>query len=556
MMKMVNWYDPGQLLKTALKVAVSTIFGRHADYRLLEALGRGPATIYDYTKREDGQTRDEIWIDYVADTGDGWDSTYAVAYYATRAQLAAQAPDGTEHQTERGQILIFGGDEVYPTPTRKEYEQRLVAPYRTALPFTDPPHPHVFAIPGNHDWYDSLVSFTRLFCSKQWFAGWRTPQNLSYFALRLPHGWWLLGTDVQLGSDIDQPQVEYFQRVAQQMSPGDRVILCNAEPHWISAAVYKDYDESVFNENSLTFLESDKVLGRKISLFIAGDLHHYRRHEAADGTHKITAGGGGAFLHPTHGPDVSSLPGGYVLKKSFPDIATSIKLCRRNLLFPILNPRFGILTGFFYLLTAWSAMTNVGVFGIHQFILAVAAAINGALNKPLAVFWGLAVLFGFILFTDTHSKLYRWIMGPIHGMTHVIATFFIGWFATYYGVTVLGLPFRSTRQLLLAGIIIFPAGWIIGSFILRIYLWASLNLFARHGNEAFSSLAIPDWKNFLRLRIDAGGDLTIYPIGIRRVPRKWRHRPAGAGGPAQEPHDRHATAPELIEPPIIIQTHR
>src|SRR5437660_7388591 len=31
--EMVGWYDPGQLVRTAIDVGVSTIFGRNADYR-------------------------------------------------------------------------------------------------------------------------------------------------------------------------------------------------------------------------------------------------------------------------------------------------------------------------------------------------------------------------------------------------------------------------------------------------------------------------------------------------------------------------------------------
>jgi hypothetical protein len=85
-----------------------------------------------------------------------------------------------------------------------------------------------------------------------------------------------------------------------------------------------------------------------------------------------------------------------------------------------------------------------------------------------------------------------------------------------------------------------------------IYLLLSLNFFGRHGNEAFSSLAVEDWKNFLRLHINENGDLTIYPIGIRRVPRKWKCRTEGTG-PELVSDDPRATAPELIEMPIVLK---
>ena len=86
------------------------------------------------------------------------------------------------------------------------------------------------------------------------------------------------------------------------------------------------------------------------------------------------------------------------------------------------------------------------------------------------------------------------------------------------------------------------------------YLYISLNLFKRHRNEAFSSLKVEDWKNFLRLRIDKGGTLTIFPIGIERVPRRWK--PANLDDPGKPqwiPDDPRATAPRLIEDkPILI----
>ena len=237
--KMVGWYDPLQLLRTARQVVISTIFGQYSDHRLMEALWPGTSDWYNLSEDDQKQPRREIWIDYVADTGDGWNSTYAVAYWLAQPKLQVRYstdPAGVAHETRRADVLVFGGDEVYPTPSRKEYEQRLVQPFWTALPRTDPPHPQVFAVPGNHDWYDNLVSFTRLFCSKEWFAGWYAPQSRSYFSIKLPHGWWLCGVDVQLGSDIDKPQVDYFRNAAKEMQPGDRVILCTAEPHWVYVA--------------------------------------------------------------------------------------------------------------------------------------------------------------------------------------------------------------------------------------------------------------------------------------------------------------------------------
>src|SRR5262245_20445074 len=51
--KMVDWYDPMQLAGTAIQVAISTIFGRHSDYRVLEALANSSDKhlFFDHTYR-------------------------------------------------------------------------------------------------------------------------------------------------------------------------------------------------------------------------------------------------------------------------------------------------------------------------------------------------------------------------------------------------------------------------------------------------------------------------------------------------------------------------
>ena len=561
---MVGWYDPMQLSRTAIEVFFSTLFGRHADYRLMEALTPDSDSHFDFTKEwqpgsnnreeenETGKEREDIWIDYVGDVGDGWNSTYTIAHCLAQPTLAIARDDNSTKETcltKRGDILIFGGDQVYPIANRLNYKQRLLGPYQTALESCDQPRPHAFAIPGNHDWYDSLVSFTRLFCQKRFFAGWQTNQSRSYFALKLPGRWWLLGTDVQLDSDIDVPQVNYFKKVAdEEIEPGDRVIICTAEPHWVYAALYAK-DDSNYNENNLAFFEK-KIIGSKAKVvaFMAGDQHHYRRFATNDGLQKITAGGGGAFLHPTHGEEIESLPGNFIHRRSYPSRSRSIALSLLNLVFILRNPWFGMVTGLFYMLTAWTVKANVAP--AHSFTDAAVIVLHKMVASPAAVFWVVLLFLGFVLFTDTHSKLYRWIAGPVHGMAHVLAVFFIGWWATYLSVNYVD-AFDSFWQLVSAGAIIVVGGWLVGSTIMGLYLLISLTLCGRHSNEAFSALAIQDWKNFLRIRIEENGNLTIFPIGIPKVPRKWNRRKDGENGPGYEPQPKNAIKPVLIEGPIL-----
>lgn len=560
---MVGWYDPPQLLRTAGQVVISTIFGNHADYRLIEALYDDPE---DLPKKDpahfiiDYSHHKEFWLDYVADLGEGWNPTYAVAYHSSRPSLVLNWEKDL-YTTPRGQVILFGGDDVYPTASRLAYKERTFHPYECAY-HGDQARPDLLAIPGNHDWHDSLVAFTRYFIDKDEIAGFRTPQLRSYFAMRLPKGWWLLALDTQLTSYIDGPQVKYFQLVAQHILDGDSIILCNSEPTWVYETQYGRYDPDV-NDRNLDFVEKEILKGKSVQLFLAGDLHHYRRHEAKDGTQKITAGGGGAFLHPTHGWDVNEIVDRsqptetdcartFHHKTSWPSASVSRKLCLRNCLFPLVNWKFGIAPASLYLLTAWSVMANVGeISDVHE---AASVVFAQSLLTPFPIFWATVLFLGFFLFTETYGRWYRWIAGTVHAMSHIIATFFIGWGASYLAISIVRLPFQAPEQLLLTGSLIFLGGWVAGSILLGIYLLISLNVFGRHMNEAFSSLRIEDWKHFLRLHIDEGGRLIIFPVGIRRVPRVWKEN-IQSTGPRFESDDPRATQPELMEAPIIL-THR
>jgi hypothetical protein len=544
---MVGWYDPGQLAQTIVEVAISTIFGRESDFRMLEALTQPQDDFFPCETCEPGQP---AWIDYVGDTGDGWNSTYSMAYWMTRPELPVASADGSAPETTRsGQVLIFGGDQVYPTASRSSYEQRLVAPYKAARESSAEPAPEVFAIPGNHDWYDNLVSFTRLFCDKEWFAGWRTRQKRSYFVLKLRYGWWLVGTDIQLGSDIDDRQLQYFKEAAKKMKPDDRIILCTAEPHWVYAEMYREAEPGYYNEKTLSFLESPKVFGDRIQIFVAGDLHHYRRHEGEDRRQKLTSGGGGAFLHPTHGPDVSVLhESNYQQRAAYPDPKTSRRLCWRNLGFPLRNPKFGVASAFLYLMVAWTILAGIGLTTNPRD--AFRTVLTNTLSNPTATILVLVVFFGFMFFTDTHYRLFRYLGGGLHALLHLTAIFFIGWGASYFVLHHFPVVGSTPGHLIPTGILIFIAGWIIGSFIFGVYLLVSLNLFRRHSNEAFSSLRIEDYKNFLRFRIDPDGGMTIFPLGVEKVAKEWTPS-SESGGPKYKPAGDF-TKPFLIEKPIVI----
>jgi hypothetical protein len=541
--KMTGWYDPGQLARTAVQVAISTIFGRHADRRILQTIVKKN----DGTQGDPGLdlselTDEEFWFDYIADVGDGFNSTYSMAYHLSEPTLNL----GGE-ETKRGQMLVFGGDEVYPVASKEFYETNLIKPYERAFPRPTNEEdqkkaPVVYAIPGNHDWYDSLAQFTFNFIEThfgklRWFAGWQLKQKRSYFAVQLPKGWWLFGTDMQLGSNLDTPQMEYFHYLVNKMAPDDRIILCNAEPHWITSAMYPTDPE--YDNRNMGFFEG-YVLKHKTVIYLAGDRHYYRRHEeitdrngqpispdSPSKMQKITAGGGGAFLHPTHNEKRVEIVGKrhkYELKKSFPEASESWRLGLKNFLFLFLNPKFGIVTAIAYVLTAWAFIAPIGQYGLKDFWTALQIVLHRTVEQPLAFIWMAAIFVGFLLFTDTHSKIYRLIAGPIHGLAHLAGVFFVSWMVSHWIDPTPGhSPLDWTWwQLLVGTLLIALGGYIVGPMIMGNYLFISLNIFGRHHNEAFSALKIEDYKNFVRFKIEKNGDLLMYPVGVKKVIKKWR----------------------------------
>src|SRR3712207_4452221 len=78
-LSMTGWYNPIMLVRTGIRVAISTVFGEFADRR--EAMAATNAIApqpFDKSFDYSGDSkRGDFWFDFLADTGDGWDSTFA-----------------------------------------------------------------------------------------------------------------------------------------------------------------------------------------------------------------------------------------------------------------------------------------------------------------------------------------------------------------------------------------------------------------------------------------------------------------------------------------------
>src|SRR3954462_491516 len=78
--RMVAWFDPAQLAKIASQTYRASEVVSLVDEREIEALLQPPKS-YEYSGADD------FWFDYVADIGDGFDSTYSVAYLLAQPTL-------------------------------------------------------------------------------------------------------------------------------------------------------------------------------------------------------------------------------------------------------------------------------------------------------------------------------------------------------------------------------------------------------------------------------------------------------------------------------------
>jgi len=345
---------------------------------------------------------EEAWIDFVADTGDGGDSTYSVARCLAAPQITVDLPKemleasgaplpplippisalaatdlqngsfntppthtatGTTNASPttrvlpRGTCLVHGGDLAYPNPTDETYEKRLFKMYEDALPppahvhpgnlvINKPdlppeyweaadractcPHskmnsngdvdsadgrnnsdgvpchtcrkakvlnvydgPSAFLIPGNHDHFDGLETFTRHIVHKGWLGGWLLPQEKSYFALRLPRGWWLFAMDLALVEDLDMAQYRYFARIAEErMAPNDSSIIVSHAPQWLINWFWGRTE----GKNMRQLLRGP--LRGRARMHLCGDLHFYMRHSFKPYT-GTAAGAGGISPSPS-----------------------------------------------------------------------------------------------------------------------------------------------------------------------------------------------------------------------------------------------------------------
>ena len=79
------------------------------------------------------EDREEIWFDYVADMGDAFDPQMHVAWLLGRDELkVGPAQDSQQERLPRGELLVLGGDELYPYAREQLYKNQVDTPFAHA----------------------------------------------------------------------------------------------------------------------------------------------------------------------------------------------------------------------------------------------------------------------------------------------------------------------------------------------------------------------------------------------------------------------------------------
>jgi hypothetical protein len=557
----VRWFNPRMLLSTAKFVAISAVFGAYADKREVQATASTP-TFHDHSEGK------EMWVDYVSDIGDGFDATYTLAYLLAQQKLDVDRDEAGQSQsltTPRGTLLVMGGDEVYPTASTQAYEEKTKGPYNAALPHADEP-PALFAVPGNHDWYDGLTAFLRFFCQGGWVGGWRTEQRRSYFAVKLPQRWWLLGIDIQFDTYIDAPQIDYFRAVAKEIKDGDGIVLCTAKPSWVEggradskAYATLDYFISV-------------VLGKspdQVRLMLAGDAHHYARYTEIDGERSlVTCGGGGAYLSATSRDDdplvlppetlqadrVDPPPGAkFAWRAAYPTPEASRRMAVRVLdRLPSRNPGFVALmiaaqVLLSYVFVASTRRSQGGSLAFFWEQMEPSWSALAAFRQPLLLLLTVVVVWGASQFYR-RGKARGKLGGALHGLAHLAVAVCAVWAAAQLPVPDSWPNWASFwSRLAVAGLL----GGAAATLLVGVYLYLASRA-GIHMNEVFSAQSIEDYKSFLRMHIRSDGSLVMHPLAVPSVCHKWHVSPSDADGdPWLEPDE--PIEVRLIEPPLTIR---
>jgi uncharacterized membrane protein HdeD (DUF308 family) len=215
-------------------------------------------------------------------------------------------------------FVVVSSDVVYPTGSMNDYEAKFWLPFKGV---TRP----VYAIPGNHDWYDALEAFCAVFLEpdaaraairaraeadlrvtsttedriemlvgdadrlRRAYAVQTGFQRAPFFEIQTER-FALLGIDTGILRTIDPAQAEWLQ-AALERSAGKLTMAIIGHPFFAGG-----HDTTVGDDD---FAHLKQLLvGRGVTIVMAGDTHdlEYYTQAGASKVHHVVNGGGGAYL--------------------------------------------------------------------------------------------------------------------------------------------------------------------------------------------------------------------------------------------------------------------
>jgi hypothetical protein len=453
----------------------------------------------------------DVWIDFIADTGDCSSVSAAVARMLFDKFEVADPEDPDQRiELPRGDVLVFGGDTAYPVATELEIHNRVIVPFNRVLREMLDAKPRVLlGVPGNHDWFAGLDGFHRMFHERRgrvarqsslprdetdtagqvghfvhWIEaftvgrfvakrpclpidGYVPVQTASYWALKIAPALSLWGVDRQLRS------VDFIQRLFfAEAQRGGGHVLCLADP------------VQAFLEPNAPGVEVLEALDLSVQedgvLVLTGDTHHYCREQMGSGTH-VTAGGGGAFLHPAR-----------ILRRGLPEPAAEFPGPRTSLALVLQVP--------------WQIVHGRSGFLVHMFVALLYAPTFGVLASGGSAGVGHAVTISVVV--AICAFLIGGWRGPkkwgVLGLSVATGAAFGALPVVVDRVMALvlgsgGALSRTARVLVEYGVSVYFGTLLLGTYLML------LTLFGLEQHQAFGALAHPGYKHFVRLRVRRDG---------------------------------------------------
>lgn len=281
--------------------------------------------------------RDDVSFLIIGDPGE-----QDASQYATVAPILAKGGDTD--------FAVVASDVIYPAGDVNDYLDGFY------LPFQDY-KPPIYALPGNHDWYDGLTGFMFHFCGAEplppeaYRAGgyswrgrfarllwrnpsppriaelvrerckrapagkpWTPPQPGPYYTIDTPR-LRIVCIDTGITGKIDREQGDWLRRVS--LDPRDKVLITGKpiyvdgkyHPGGIEWGVMANEDPDVAAGERHTVDDVVRDPDHRYVAAIGGDVHNYQHYpvkvkEAGDERPRqieyIVSGGGGAYLSATH----------------------------------------------------------------------------------------------------------------------------------------------------------------------------------------------------------------------------------------------------------------